>query len=151
MASESRQAYFAYRAIAYILDVLLFAVPAGAIVSVLRGADASPAIYNVVGAAGTLGLVAYFTVLEGGAAGATVGKRLVGLRVVGPDNEPIGYGRAFIRTLSRAVSSIPLYAGFLWCLVDDQRRTWHDILAGSLVVRTRPNGPMSGKGRDERA
>jgi uncharacterized RDD family membrane protein YckC len=103
--------------------------------SVVLGAGASPATQSAIGLAFCAATVAYFAVLEGGAAGATLGKRALGLRVISPDGSPIGYRRGLVRTVARLVSAFPLWAGFLWCLVDDQRRTWHDILARSRVVR----------------
>jgi uncharacterized RDD family membrane protein YckC len=87
-----------------------------------------------------LGLVfsiAYFTLLEGGATGQTLGKRALGIRVIDlARGGPIGPGRAFIRLLGRIVSWIPLYLGYLWMLWDREKQTWHDKMAGSVVVPT---------------
>jgi uncharacterized RDD family membrane protein YckC len=87
-----------------------------------------------------LGLVfsiAYFTLLEGGATGQTLGKRALGIRVIDlARGGPIGPGRAFIRLVGRIVSWIPLYLGYLWMLWDTEKQTWHDKMAGSVVVPT---------------
>jgi uncharacterized RDD family membrane protein YckC len=32
------------------------------------------------------------------------------------------------------LSALPLFAGFLWVLIDDERRGWHDRFAGTQVV-----------------
>ena len=71
-------------------------------------------------------------VVEGG----TLGHRLAGLRVVGIDGERLGVVHAFVREGARiALSFPPLALGVLWMLDQPRRQTWHDILAGSVVVR----------------
>jgi uncharacterized RDD family membrane protein YckC len=47
---------------------------------------------------------------------------------------PIGYGRAFIRWLGSILSVIPLFLGYFWMLWDREKQTWHDKMAGSVVV-----------------
>lgn len=75
--------------------------------------------------------------------GQTVGKGVMGLRIVRIDGRRPGFIRALVRTLAYLVSLVPLFAGFLWILVDSNRRGWHDHIAGSRVVfsRTREQGP----------
>jgi uncharacterized RDD family membrane protein YckC len=71
-------------------------------------------------------------VMEGG----TIGQRLAGLRVVRVDGGRVGIVMAVVRELSRLFLSIPpLGLGLLWMLDEPQRRTWHDLLAGTVVVR----------------
>jgi uncharacterized RDD family membrane protein YckC len=91
-------------------------------------------LYNVV--APLLG-IAYYTVLEGGPRGQTVGKMAVGIRVLDlARGGSIGYLRAFIRDIGRIVSFIALLLGYLWMLWDPEKQTWHDKFAGSVVVPT---------------
>lgn len=73
----------------------------------------------------------------GNASGATLGKRLFGLRVEGTDGARLGFGRAVLRA-GGYLLSLPLNLGFLWSLVHPDSRTWHDLLAGSRVVEARP-------------
>ncbi len=75
----------------------------------------------------------YFVVLHG-LDGKTVGKWLFGLRVVGADQEPVGYGRALIRWLA-AILTAPLLFGFLRILWNREKRGWHDSLARTWVMR----------------
>lgn len=71
-------------------------------------------------------------VVEGG----TIGQRLAGLRVVRVDGERIGVMMACVRALSFVALSLPpLGLGVLWMLDQPERRTWHDLLGGSVVVR----------------
>jgi uncharacterized RDD family membrane protein YckC len=66
---------------------------------------------------------------------ASIGKKLLGLRVV-LDGEGLSLGRAVIRSALYPISAI-LGLGFLWALFDRQRQCWHDMAVGSVVVRTR--------------
>jgi uncharacterized RDD family membrane protein YckC len=75
----------------------------------------------------------YFVVFHGGE-GKTIGKWLLGLRVVGPDHSAVTYSRAFLRWLVM-VAFAPLGLGFLWVLWDSEKRGWHDHLARTRVIR----------------
>ncbi len=97
------------------------------------------ALVYAIGNAGSaasiaIGLV-YYAVLEGGASGQTLGKRALGIRVISLEGGgPIGFGRALVRYLGRIVSTIVLFLGYLWMLWDGEKQTWHDKMAGSIVV-----------------
>ncbi|HVF76903.1 MAG TPA: RDD family protein [Solirubrobacteraceae bacterium] len=81
--------------------------------------------------------IAYYTLLEGGVNGQTVGKMAVGIRVIDLERGgSIGPGRAFIRYIGRIVSTIPLLLGYFWMIWDKENQTWHDKFAGSVVVPT---------------
>ena len=47
---------------------------------------------------------------------------------------PIGYPRAFVRWVTRLLSAMVFFLGYLWMLVDPERQCWHDKLAGDLVI-----------------
>jgi uncharacterized RDD family membrane protein YckC len=78
---------------------------------------------------------AYTIVLEA-LWGQTVGKRLLGLRVVAQDGAPIGWNAAVTRNLLRTVDMLPLgYAvGLLSSLFDRHGRRLGDLVAGTVVV-----------------
>ncbi|MEW6499863.1 MAG: RDD family protein [Thermodesulfobacteriota bacterium] len=79
-----------------------------------------------------LGL-AYFTVFSA-CGGQTIGKLLLGIRVVEREGGALSWGRAFLRAVGQLASALPLGAGFLWALIDREGRAWHDHLAMSRVV-----------------
>lgn len=84
---------------------------------------------------GTLAALVYYIALEGSDTGQTLGKKAAGIRVVDLAGAgPIGYGRATVRYFGRIVSAIPLLLGYFWMLWDDQKQTWHDKFASSMVV-----------------
>ncbi len=82
---------------------------------------------------GILG-IGYFTYFLG-AWGQTLGKMIFSLRVIQKDGEPISFGRAFFRTLAYSVSLIPIFMGFFWVAFAPSKRGWHDVLAGSIVIK----------------
>ncbi len=90
---------------------------------------------------GTLGpllvIIVYLWAL--GRTGQTWGRRIVGNKVIRVDNGDVpGIGRALGRELfAWIVSASILYLGYLWMIWDDDRQTWHDKVAGTIVVRSR--------------
>jgi uncharacterized RDD family membrane protein YckC len=79
---------------------------------------------------------AYF-VLGHGTDGRTLGKRLVGLRVVDVRDERIGYLHALGRSLAWGLAALPLGLGLVAAALRADRRGLHDLLAGTKVVRER--------------
>jgi len=77
--------------------------------------------------------MSYFTVLHA-YGGQTVGKAVMGIKVVAVSGGYLGYRRSLIRWMGYNISAAPLLAGFLWAVLDADKRAWHDILAGSRVV-----------------
>lgn len=99
-------------------------------------------VNEVLGAiAGLVALVVYLVVLfglpiytEGGPAARSIGKNAMGVRVVRVDGGRMTYGTAAGRHLSKLFLSGFFYLGYLWALFHDDRRTWHDLIAGTGVV-----------------
>lgn len=79
-----------------------------------------------------LGL-AYCTIFSA-CGGQTIGKLLLGIKVVAREGGALSWGRSFLRAVGQLASALPLGAGFLWALVDREGRAWHDHLAMSRVV-----------------
>ena len=88
-------------------------------------------------------LVGGYFVLFHGMEGKTVGKWLFGLRVVGANQEPIKYSQAFVRWIG-TLFCVLFGTGFLWILLNREKRGWHDLLARTWVVQER--SPTSLKG-----
>ena len=83
---------------------------------------------------GWLSLVTGYFVLLHGMAGQTLGKWLLGLRIVGANQAPITYRQALVRWAGSWVSAL-MGAGMLWILFHPQKRGWHDLIAGTWVIR----------------
>ena len=79
-------------------------------------------------------LVSGYFVLLHGMTGTTVGKWILGLKVVGANKAPVSYGQAMIRWFGYVAFAF-FGIGILWVLVSREKRAWHDLLAGTWVVR----------------
>ncbi|HEX9399627.1 MAG TPA: RDD family protein [Anaeromyxobacter sp.] len=88
---------------------------------------------SVAGAV-ALALAVYAT-LAHALGGATLGKRLVGIRVVGPDGAPPSPARSAIRSALALLSAGLLGLGFLLALFTRTGRALHDLLARTWVVK----------------
>jgi uncharacterized RDD family membrane protein YckC len=67
--------------------------------------------------------------------GQTIGMRAWRLRVIAADGGELTWPRALLRFVAALISLGPLGAGFVWCLVDREKRAWHDLAARSVLVR----------------
>lgn len=65
----------------------------------------------------------------------TLGGIIVGLRVVRTDGQPLRPVDALVRGLSSVFSFAALGIGCFWMLHDPERQTWHDMIAGTYVVK----------------
>jgi uncharacterized RDD family membrane protein YckC len=67
--------------------------------------------------------------------GQTVGCILTGMRIVSDRNgvEP-GYRLGLFRWLCESVSLLSFGFGYLWSFFDSKHQTWHDKLAGTVVI-----------------
>jgi uncharacterized RDD family membrane protein YckC len=80
--------------------------------------------------------LAYFTYFHATSAGQSIGNKILGIRVLDADTgRSLPYARAFARALMSSLSALPCFLGFFWMLWDPQKRTWHDMVANSLVVK----------------
>ena len=86
-------------------------------------------------------IVLYFILTEG-ILGATVGKRLLALRVIELRGGKPGVGRAVIRNLLRAVDALPAFniLGVVLILRSSERARFGDRVAGTRVVSSRHVG-----------
>jgi len=66
--------------------------------------------------------------------GATPGKMLYKLKVIGADNQPLTWKKSTFRWLGTMVSGLTLYIGYMMAFLDERRRALHDRMAGTLVV-----------------
>ena len=164
------------RGLAFLVDYLVIAVWIAVVVGVgfwLRAAapDLAGSLFGDPLTAEATGFVAltlpvglYFALSEAGPRGATLGKRRLGIRVIGDGGSAVSLGRSVLRTvlklapweLSHAIiwryaspGSAPdavLTAGLVvvWgliganlaaALLDDRRRSLYDRLSGTSVVR----------------
>jgi uncharacterized RDD family membrane protein YckC len=83
---------------------------------------------------GWIGLATVYFVMFHGMEGKTIGKWMLGLRVVGTEDRPVSYKQAFLRWVGM-VGFAPIVLGFLWVIWNREKRGWHDFLARTWVIR----------------
>lgn len=67
--------------------------------------------------------------------GGTIGKILTGTRIVDSTGNNLTFWKAFLRNhVGYMISGLLFWIGFIWIFVDKERRSWHDMIAGSYVV-----------------
>lgn len=70
---------------------------------------------------------------------ATPGKMALNPKIVNAHTgENMTTGQAIIRYLGYIVSALPLGLGFLWITFDQRKRGWHDMMAGTVVIKQAP-------------
>jgi uncharacterized RDD family membrane protein YckC len=71
--------------------------------------------------------------------GATFGKKMMKIKVVNTNYQPVSFKQALIReSIGKFLSGI-FSLGYFWALWDKDRQTWHDKLAKTYVVTFIPN------------
>lgn len=138
------------RTLAYILDGIILNI-AGSIVGFVlgigvgagmqspgSGADVIAAMGGFSGA--ILSLVMswlYFALMESSSHQATVGKLALGLIVTDTEGRRIGFGRATGRHFAKILSGMILLIGFFMVGWTRRKQGLHDLIAGTLVYKTR--------------
>lgn len=77
----------------------------------------------------------YFALQESSVAQATLGKKMMGIKVIDLDGQRISFGRATGRHFAKIVSGIICGIGYLMQPFTEKRQALHDSLASCLVVK----------------
>lgn len=87
-----------------------------------------------------IGSLGYYTLFEAFRQGQTPGKRWLGIRVVRDTGHAVTFGTAFVRNLLRLADFLPppYLGGLLLILFHPKSRRLGDMVAGTVVVRDRP-------------
>ncbi|MBI5184715.1 MAG: RDD family protein [Nitrospinae bacterium] len=76
----------------------------------------------------------YFTFFHW-TSGQTLGKYILGIKVVRLDGSLPGPGGAFVRCIGFMFGLSLFGLGLLWAVFDKDGRAWHDKIAGTIVVK----------------
>ena len=119
------------RFLALLIDGIIIGAVNGVFFALLRSAPGlAGLIAAVIAIAYTFGLEA--------TQGATLGKRLLGLRVVKTDGSPISWSESIIRNLLRIVDGLFGYLiGAILIWTSPQRQRLGDRVAKTVVIRSR--------------
>jgi len=137
--SPPRPAGFWIRALALALDLLVFALVQASFarLAVLLAGPGGEAATSVHASAPlfTLLFTAAYTIVLHAVAGQTIGKSLVGIRVVAVDGATLTAGASLLRYLAYYISLLPFGFGYLMAGLRRDKRALHDLIAASRVER----------------
>jgi len=142
---EARPAGFWIRLAAHAVDGWIFLALALALVfsaglvQAMAGLPAANVGLFVLAGFALLGVAngVYYTALTKNG-GQTLGKRLVGIKVVGLGGGDVSLGRALARWAAYALSYAAVYLGYLWAALGERKSAWHDRLTATRVVEVAP-------------
>jgi uncharacterized RDD family membrane protein YckC len=145
VALDLRKAGLALRFVAVLLDGIIVLLPLSIVVGLLSGGGyavsgngSARAGVNVEGAGAWLLLVlaiGYYVAAET-LSGATLGKRMVGIRVVGEDGAHVTFGAALVRNVLRPIDFLFFYlVGAISALLSQRGQRLGDRAAHTVVVR----------------
>lgn len=78
----------------------------------------------------------YYAGFESSKYQGTFGKRIVGIRVADAAGARISFGKATVRHFTRLLSWATVGIGFIMITFGKRKRALHDVIAGTVVVRT---------------
>lgn len=148
---------FGRRLVSLLIDAVVLDVPIGIVVAVavLHGyrfgfhyhphahgtqpllTSPSPQKQAVIQLVSSIPAWLYSALFMSSSWGATVGQRIMGLRVTGMTGDRISFARASGRYFASIISGYLLGIGYLMMLWSKRNQTLHDRLAGTLVIRDR--------------
>ncbi|POY35187.1 RDD family protein [Solitalea longa] len=146
---------FGIRLIACILDSIILSILYGIVFSILisfglisfsladiGNLENNPlAILAIISAMSVFVLLAilgswlYHALLTSSGKQGTIGKQILGIKVVDMDGNRISFARATGRYFSVMITNlIPLFIGYLLALFTDKKQALHDMIAGTVVL-----------------
>jgi uncharacterized RDD family membrane protein YckC len=137
---ERLRAPFTLRCGALLVDYIIVVglVAFATLVARAFGDGRSGGFLLTVGYLTALGVAFLNLVVIAGFSGRTLGKWVAGLRIERRDGVPLSFGRALLRHLvGYPLTLLTLGVGFLIAAFNSEGRALHDLLAGTVLVRSR--------------
>lgn len=116
----------------------LWMLTAGLVLVAFRGdVDVAhqPPLYHFSLQAALLAVTAAYFVLSWTRGGQTIGMRAWRIRLVDAEGRSPDLRHALLRFVVALPALAIAGAGFAWCLIDRDARAWHDLAAGTRLVR----------------
>ncbi len=136
---ERLRAPFTLRCGALLVDyIIVVGLVAFATLLARAFGDGRSGLLLTVGYLTALGVAFLNLVVIAGFSGRTLGKWVAGLRIERRDGVPLSFGRALLRHLvGYPLTILTLGLGFLLAAFNSEGRALHDLLAGTVLVRSR--------------
>lgn len=130
------------RLVALFIDFVAMLVPLFILTTALRASlvaliDADTELVNTANSILTTSFWwLYFAGMNSSSWQASVGKRALGMKIVGRDGERISFTRASVRFFAEYLSLLPLFIGFFMAGWTQRKQSLHDLIVKTYVVRT---------------
>ncbi len=132
------------RVIAYILDGIIFGFLFWILAFLLGGSIFSMAPQNPASLMAFLGMYAliypawwlYYALMESSSAQATLGKKVLGIKVTDLHGQPISFGHATGRHFAALITQLTFTIGYLMSAFTARKQALHDMVASTLVVNS---------------
>ncbi len=135
-AKPMRYAGFWIRGLAYLIDSLILYLP------ILLIQDVIDSHYEAGSKRNSLYLLdafviwwIYTAILNSSVWQGTVGKKILKLKIVNKSGERISFIRANVRFIAEFLSAVLLALGFFLAALNKKKRSLHDFIAGTFVIR----------------
>jgi uncharacterized RDD family membrane protein YckC len=79
--------------------------------------------------------ILYWTLMESSKYQATVGKMVLGLKVTDVEGKNLDFVKSLIRNVSKIISGVILYIGYIMAGFTEKKQGLHDMIAGTIVVK----------------
>jgi uncharacterized RDD family membrane protein YckC len=124
-----------------LIDWLALPLPAYIVAAIGQGIGGGfGALLTVVGYLAAIGVVLW-NAYQGGATGYSIGKGVLGIKLIGDKTgQPIGGGLAIGRYFLHILDGLPCYLGYFWPLWDAKKQTFADKILSTVVIVQPKNG-----------
>lgn len=79
-------------------------------------------------------MMVYFVACESSTWQGTLGKKILGMKVVDESFGRISAKTALVRYLTKYLSTFVFALGYIWIIFDSKKQGWHDKLAKTFVI-----------------
>jgi uncharacterized RDD family membrane protein YckC len=80
-------------------------------------------------------IIIYYALMESSKYQATLGKIVMGIKVVNKKGQGLDFSKALLRNLSKLLSAFILGIGYIMIIFDDCKQGLHDKIADTFVVK----------------
>ncbi|HUH73196.1 MAG TPA: RDD family protein [Chitinophagales bacterium] len=129
---------FGVRMVAFFIDGVILSFAFG-IISFITGMKFNSGFFEVVynpgGLLSFLLALSYFVYFETGEKQATIGKSIMDLKVVKQNGAKMTVRDSVFRYIGKIFSAFIFMIGYIMAIFDDQKRTLHDRIAETYVIK----------------
>ncbi len=137
---QNDHAGFGIRLVAFFIDGLILSFAFG-LISFATGMQFNSGIFQVIYNPGSvlsfLLAMSYFVYFETSEKQATLGKSIMGLKVIKQNGSKMMMKDSILRYIGKILSAFIFMIGYIMAIFDEEKRALHDRIAETYVVKVR--------------